>query len=435
MSRVRWNICFFLLLTVAISFLDRLNIGILGRPLQEEFHIANTRLGAIFSAFGIGYALFQVPGGMLADKLGPRRVITGAIAFWSGLTVLCAVADRLPFSAWLGLPLSLAIIRMLIGVGQAPALTSANRVVAGWMAPAERARGNGLFVMGVGVGGILTPPFVAWLAARWGWRWSFVICGAIGLLLAACWHCYSTEHPEQHKSVNAAELAHIRAAANSHTVTRGVPWSVMFRDGNVLLLILSYGLQGYTTYVFYTWFYLYVVNVRKLPAVEAGFWSAVPFFAFGAMSLAGGFCSDLAVRRLGRKAGRRTCAFIGLFGAAIVLVLGSRIQNPYVAVCVLSLGAGFNAFSTVSFWAVTIDITREYAGSLSGLMNMAGNISGAISPTLTPYLAERFGWITAIDAAALAIGSAGLVWFFIDANRSLRLSLVPIDSRISAAPK
>jgi ACS family glucarate transporter-like MFS transporter len=203
----------------------------------------------------------------------------------------------------------------------------------------------------------------------------------------------------------------------------------------VLLLILSYGLQGYTTYVFYTWFYLYVVNVRKLPAVEAGFWSSVPFFAFGAMSLAGGFCSDLAVRRLGRKAGRRACAFIGLFGAALVLVLGSRIHNPYVAVCVLSLGAGFNAFSTVSFWAVTIDITPEYAGSLSGLMNMAGNISGAISPTLTPYLAERYGWTAAIDAAALAIGSAGLVWLFIDANRRLPLSRIPIDSRISAAPK
>ena len=136
---------------------------------------------------------------------------------------------------------------------------------------------------------------------------------------------------------------------------------------------------------------------------------------------------------LGTKSGRRVCAFIGLFGAAIVLLLGSRIQNPYVAVCVLSLGAGFNAFSTVSFWAVTIDITREYAGSLSGLMNMAGNIGGAISPTLTPYLAERYGWTAAIDTAALAIGSAGLVWFFIDANRQLRISTIPIDSRISAA--
>ena len=103
--------------------------------------------------------------------------------------------------------------------------------------------------------------------------------------------------------------------------------------------------------------------------------------------------------------------------------------------CILSLGAGFNAFSTVSFWAATIDISREYAGSLSGLMNMAGNIAGAISPALTPYLAERYGWTAAIDAAALAICSAGVVWFFIDANRQLRLPPIPTHFQISAAPK
>ena len=114
-----------------------------------------------------------------------------------------------------------------------------------------------------------------------------------------------------------------------------------------------------------------------------------------------------------RRWGRRTCIFIGLFGASTVLLIGGRIANPYIAASVLSLGAGFNAFSTVSFWAATIDISREYAGSLSGFMNMAGNIGGAISPALTPYLAERYGWITAIDVAALAIGSAGLVWFFV----------------------
>lgn len=428
MTRVRWNICLLLLLTVTLSFLDRLNLSVAAKPLQEEFHIPNTQLGWIFTAFGIGYALFQIPGGMLADKLGPRRVISAAILTWSGLTAVTAVADRLPFSAWLGLPLSLAVIRLLIGVAQAPALTNSNRVVACWLAPGERARGNGLFVMGVGVGGVLTPPFVVWLLGNWGWRVTFAVCGVVGLVLAAIWQWYSTELPEQHSGVNAAELSHIRSGRTSETqaLVRSVPWRAFFRDGNVMLLILSYGMQGYTTYVFYTWFYLYVVNVRHLPPVEAGLWSSAPFLLFGLMSLGGGFASDFAVRRLGPRWGRRTCIFIGLFGACLVLLIGGRIANPYFAAGVLSLGAGFNAFATVSFWAATIDISREYAGSLSGFMNMAGNIGGAISPALTPYLAERYGWIMAIDVAALAIGSAGLFWFFVNAEKELRVEPSPV---------
>jgi ACS family glucarate transporter-like MFS transporter len=270
--------------------------------------------------------------------------------------------------------------------------------------------------MGVGLGGALTPPFVAWMVSLCGWRWTFLICGALGLLLAAAWWSYSTETPEQHPGVNAAELRHIQQGQHEHPKIRHVPWRQMFSSLNIWLLVISYMLVGYTTYVFYTWFYLYAVNVRHLPPVQAGVWSSAPFAAFGAMSLAGGFASDAAVAKLGRKWGRRICVYVGTFGAAAVLVAGSRLENPYWAVSVLSLGAGFNAFATVSFWATTIDVSRDYAGSLSGFMNMTGNIGGAISPALTPWLAGRFGWITAIDAAATTIGIAGLLWFFVNAE-------------------
>jgi ACS family glucarate transporter-like MFS transporter len=409
-SRIRWRICLFLTLAVALNFLDRLNFSVAAKSLQEQFGISNNQLGLIFSAFGIGYALFQVPGGALGDLFGPRRVLTFTIVIWSACTSL---------TAWTSRASAFAAVRFLIGMAEAPALTNANRVVANWVPVSERARGNASFVMGVGLGGVFTPPLVAWMGAVWGWRWTFLICGLLGVVLAAGWWLYSTEIPEQHPAVNAAELRLIQEGQHAQPKVRSVPWRAIFSSMNIWLVVISYLIMGYTTYVFYTWFYLYVVTVRHLRPIEAGVWSAAPFAAFGVMSLAGGVVSDLVVSKFGRKWGRRLCVQLGTFGAAAVLLVGGRVQNPYWAVCILSAGAGFNAFATVSWWATTIDVCRDYAGSLSGVMNMAGNIGGAISPALTPWLAGRFGWITAIDVAAATIGIAGLFWFFVNAEESV----------------
>src|SRR5262249_24516676 len=157
--------------------------------------------------------------------------------------------------------------------GEAPAFPNANKMVGLWMAPDERARGNSSFIIGVGVGGAFTPPAIAWTMAHYGWRICFVACGALGLLVAALWSRFSTERPEQHPGVNRAELAQIGAASEIKPTSMNAPWRQIFASSTVWALVFSNLMLGYVTYIFYTWFYLYVVNVRKLPVVSGSYWS------------------------------------------------------------------------------------------------------------------------------------------------------------------
>ena len=156
-TRVRWHVMAFLVIVSALTFLDRLNLSIAGKFIQDEFRLPNQTMGWILSAFVLGYAFFQVPGGWLADRYGPRAVITGAILWWSVFSAATAIAPRLPFAHWFGLAWSFAIVRFLIGLGEGATYPSANKIVSSWMGATQRAIGNSMFLAGIGVGGVVTP--------------------------------------------------------------------------------------------------------------------------------------------------------------------------------------------------------------------------------------------------------------------------------------
>lgn len=201
-----------LTLITALTYVDRLNLGIAGKFIQDEFALSNQAMGWILSAFVLGYALFQIPGGWMGDRYGPRSMLAFAIVWWSVFTAATALVPRMPLRYWFGLVPAFFIIRFLIGVGEAAAFPNQNKIVAFWMGHTRRGVGNSMFLMGIGLGGTLTPRFIAWIMQRWGWRMSFYVCGAVGLVLALAWHLYATNRPEQHPRVNSAELAIIRAS-------------------------------------------------------------------------------------------------------------------------------------------------------------------------------------------------------------------------------
>ena len=414
-----------LLIVTALTFLDRMNLSIAAKFIQEEFAIGTLTMGWILSAFVLGYALFQVPAGWLGDIFGPRRMVTLAIVWWSLFTAATAIAPRLPVRHWIGVAWSFALVRFAIGLGEGVAFPNANKVVAAWMGPSQRAIGNSIFLAGIGVGGTTAPIAVAWAMDRWGWRASFYLCGVLGVFIAAVWRFYVTDDPADHPLVNAAELAKIKGGDASGLKT-APPIPLVHLVSNLCIggLVLSFFLVGYASYLYYTWFYLYLLQVRHLSIMQGGVWGTTPFLAMMLMTPIGGWISDRLASRFGRRRGRRFSAWFGLGFAAAFLLLGSHAEGASLAIVLLAIGAGFLGFANSSWWAACIDLAPHHSGLLAGLMNTGGNLGGWISPILTAYIASHFGWTRALDFAAGMTVLAGVAWLMVNADADLEARAV-----------
>jgi ACS family glucarate transporter-like MFS transporter len=408
--------------TTVLTYLDRLNLSIAGKYIQDEFSISLETMGWIFSAFLLGYALSQVPGGYLADRYGPRKVLIVAISWWSVLTAATAVAPRLPFTRWFGLAWSFAIVRFLIGIGEAPSSPSYTKVVANWMGYGRRGLGSSFNLMGIGLGGALTPVLITFIMTHWGWRASFYYCALLGVVIAAAWYFLGADRPDEHPRVNQAEIELIGSNRSNDAkfATRGAaPWGRIFSNRSVIALVFGYFCQGFPIYFFHTWLFIYLVRVRGFSLTQGGFYGAIPYLAIALASPMGGLFSDFAVRKFGKSLGQRIAVWVGMFSSSFLLWEGAHAGNKVTAILLLAAAAGGNMFASVTFWAACIDLGQEYAGSVAGLMNTLGNLGGWLSPIVTAYMASRFGWTSALTLAALVTAASGLCWLFVDPTRGI----------------
>jgi ACS family glucarate transporter-like MFS transporter len=409
-----------------VTALGRLNLAIAGKFLQEEFRFTNEVMGWILGAFAFGYALFQIPCGWAGDRYGPHRTLTLAILWWSTLTVLLTLVPLAVgnSSSW-RLAWAFMAVRLLTGAGEAASYPNANKIVANWMTEGQRGIGSSLLLGGVGAGGVLAPIMFTGALQRWGWRSSFLLSGILAILLAIIWSLYSTNRPEEHPSVNAAELKILGSSVGSHGThsfrISGPPWQNFFASSSVWALIASYFCHGYTPYIYYTWFFIYLTSVRGLTIAKGGLWGSTPFIAMTLMAPLGGWLSDKAVAHFGRRRGRQSTVWFGMTCSALLLCIGSHTVNNTSAILLLAVAAGFSHFAAPSWWATCIDLTPEHAGSLSGLMNTCANLAGGIAPISTAYIATKFGWTAALDFAALVSFCGGLIWVFVNAADSLEV--------------
>ena len=423
---VRWKIMGIVMLIMAVTALNRLNLSIAGKTIEEEFGFDTIKMGRIFSSFLWGYALFQIPWGYICDRLGPMRALTASILCFGFGAGMMGVAPRIAASAGLSILLVFQGIRFFTGVGEAAVSPSCVRVIASWTNLKERGFASGLQSGGLGLGGTVTPIFIAWSTIHYGWRTSFYLCSTLALLTVVIWRAYATDWPEEHKRVNAAELDQIHPGAHSGDDRRrrtakakNVPWLKMLTSSSVWGLILAYGCQGYAFYVYYNWFYFYAVKVRGLHMMEAAAWTSAPFLAMAMLSPVGGWFSDHLARRSGRRQGRIYAVWLGMGVSAILLLAGSHLTITVIALPMIALAAGFNYFATSNFWASCIDLAPDFSASLSGLMNTVGNVGGAISSTATAYLAVHQGWSRALDVAALITVGSGLLFSIVNAGRTI----------------
>lgn len=418
-SRVRWFLIFWLFILSAVAFLDRVNISIAGSSTAAAYQLSHVQLGTVFSALLWGYALFQPLGGRLADRIGARRLLPLAVLWWGSFTALTAA---LPMTIGRALAFFVAI-RFLPGAGEAVVYPASNHFVASWIPTEERGIANGWIFAGVGVGAGLSPPLITYIALHYGWRSTFWVCAAIGLIAGVVWYIVARDTPAEHPAVSQAELALIRAGltagaqvgpANSHGQGRPLPWRRMLASKEVLAVTISYFCFGYVAWIFFSWFYIYLAQVRGLDLKASAFYGMLPFLAMAICCSAGGAISAWLTRRYGRRFGRCVLASIVIFGTAFFLLFGSRVQNARLASVVLAGGAGALYLAQSSFWSVTADIAGRSSGSVSGFMNMGGQIGGAATAQLTPWIAEQFGWTASsfLVAAGLFVVGGGL-WLMV----------------------
>ncbi len=411
-SRVRWRILGLLFLISVVTYIDRVNISVAGKEIMPAFDLSAVQMGNVFSAFVLGYALFQIPGGWLGDRWGSRRVLTLAVLWWSLFTILTAETGRLFFSSLTGILGSFILIRFLIGAGEAAALPNFNRTVANWLAPSERGLGMGVSIGGIGLGSAVTPPLVAWLMIHYGWKTAFYVTGAIGLFVAATWYLFSRDDPREHPGVNPSELAWItQSSAESRPVVSSTqPFAKLLKMPSVWFLTASYTMLGYIAYIYLSWFFLYLVNIRHFTVLKGSIWATGPFIAMAIFCPMGGWLSDAMTKRYGHRIGRAGVGGAGMLLTALIIYSGAVAEDAYTAIVLLSLGAGILYATVGAYWASTIDLSHEHSGVLSGLMNMGANLGGTISPTLTPLIGERWGWPAALSVAAGLAFLGSLLW-------------------------
>ncbi|MEO8736926.1 MAG: MFS transporter, partial [Edaphobacter sp.] len=362
----RYLLVVWLLVLSAVAFLDRTNISIAGVQISREFGIDNSHLGWIFSAFLIGYAAFQIPGGMLARYLGPRRVLALSVLLWGLFTVLTTlVPPGIP-----GALLILVLVRFSLGAGEAMMYPAANQFVERWFPVEERGKANGIIFAGVGLGSGLTPPLVTIIILHYGWRASFWFSAVVGVLAGIVWYLAARDTPEEHPLVYANELERIvrgrgderdeqhgsPAAANqSSDGKRDVPWAKIFSSRTVLALTGSYFTFGYVAWIFFSWFYIYLAQVRGLNLKTSAVYSMFPFIAMTLGSLCGGVISDWLTRRYSSRVGRSYLPAIALAFTAVLLLVGSRAKDAQAASVILACGAGALYLAQSCYWSVTAD--------------------------------------------------------------------------------
>ena len=419
--QVRSFLVVWLFVLSAIAYLDRTNIAIAGAFLRDELGISNVQLGWIFSAFLLGYAAFQIPGGWMAGRYGPRRVLAAGVLWWGVFTVFTTMAyPRLGHALLL-----LLLIRFSLGAGEAVMYPASNQFVAQWIPVAERGRANGWIFAGVGAGAGVSIPVLTWIISHYGWRASFWFSALAGIAAGLAWYAMARDLPEQHPRISPEELRLIqmtRSAEGTHRSGEPVPWRATLLNLNVAALTLSYFSFGYVAWIFFSWFFIYLAQVRGLNMKANSFFSMIPFLAMTVCCLVGGAVSDALTKKIGLRGGRCGIAAVSLVLTGVFLVVGSHVQGPYAASMILAGGAGALYLSQSSFWAVSADIFGERSGVVSGVMNMGGQMGGAVTASLTPYLAGRYGWNFAFIFAATLAALGGLLWLMVDPGRPIAAS-------------
>jgi sugar phosphate permease len=418
-SHVRWVVLLLLCLMYLITYLDRVSLANTATLIMKEYGFDKKTMGTIFSAFIWAYALFQVPGGWLGDRFGPRRVLSSIMVYRTVIAVLTTLATGF-FSLW--------GIRFLLGVGEAGAFPTATRAMQMWYPRDERGFVQGISHAASRFGAAIGPPIAVAIMIHYGWRSVFYVVGVLSLLWSLLYMTVYRNMPEEDSSVSHAELARIRGLDEKGEIKKAnvakrpkVPWSILLKHGNMWAVMCAYAAYIYSLWFFLTWLPTYLVEYRKFTLIKTGLFAAMPLMAGVVGDAFGGWLTDnLLVRTNNLKFSRRSVAIMAMVGCGSCTMFAALSANPNTAVYCLTAAMFFLEMTIGPAWAVPMDIGGEFSGTVSGMMNMGGQFVGALSPIVFGQLVSGGSWVApfAVSAGLLFIGAA--IWaFWIDPEQSV----------------
>ncbi len=409
-TRARYYVLLLSFLVGLVMFLDRACMGSATPKIMAEFGLDKITMGWSVSAFNWTYALFQIPGGWLADRFGSRIVLSAAIAWWSIFTA----ATGAVFSAG-----SLAVMRGFFGLGEAAAWPSASRSLHRWLPSRQRAFGQGFQHSGARLGAAFAPTLVVTLIGLYTWRGVFYIFGAAGILVAIWWYLYYRDFPNEHHGVNEAEIALMDNALRPRAERPAVPWNRILRSRDLLLLSLMYFCYGWVFWMYLQWLPTYLAEGRGFAELKMGLGASLPLLAGTVMNVAGGWLSDRLARSWGDlRRGRTLVAAAGFTVAGVAIIPGVLADSAALGLACLTLALAGLELTVPVAWALCLDIAGDFAGSVTGVMNTLGNLGGALSAVMVGYLATNYGWTVPFIVASGCCVVAAVLATRIDPTRS-----------------
>ena len=431
-SGVRHRVMAFLCVLSFLTYFDRVCIVRAQDEIRGDLGLTTGQMGAVFGAFWLAYALFELPGGYFGDRFGSRPTLTRIVLAWSLFTALSGSATGFA---------SLLASRFLFGVGEAGAFPNMARVQGRWLPVSARARAGGLLFLLARWGGALSPLLFGAMLRAFGsdafrrfaresyvlrgladaaaWRLSFYAAGLVGAAWCVLFFVWFRDDPARHSGVNAAELALIRSGrTESASSGPSTPWQSLVRSPSLWALGALYLFGSFAWSFFVSWAPTYLKAVHHVEMGGSEVMTGLPLFCGGISCVLGGASSDAIVRRVGHKrAVRAIFTAVGYGSAALAMSALRFARSPEEATCLMCIAAAGGDFAQGANWATIVDVGGVRAGVAAGLVNMVGNAGNFLQPSIGAFVSTSYGWGPMFVLYALAYVIAAAMWFFIDPDR------------------
>jgi MFS family permease len=381
-----------------ITYMDRVNVSTAAIQFGKEFHLSNTQIGLVFSAFAYPYLIFQVIGGWVGDRFGPRRTLTICSIIWAGATVLTGLSTGL---------VSMLAARLLLGLGEGATFPTATRAMSNWTATNRRGFAQGITHAFARVGNAVTPPIVTWLMVAVSWRGSFIVLGLVSFIWAMVWAWYFRDNPRDHAKITAREIDILPAYVGVKEAP-AVPWRPLIR--RMLPVTLVYFCYGWTLWLFLTWIPQYFLHNYHMDLKHSAVFAAGVFFAGVLGDSLGGHVTDWLLTRTQSRTKARSYMVVVCNLAALASLLPILfVHDSTVAAVALSLGFFFAEMTIGPMWAIPMDIAPRYSGTASGLMNTGSALAAILSPVVGGWIIDKTGnwdWPFIGSMGLMVVGAA-----------------------------
>jgi len=406
-TRVRYGVVAFAAGLAVVTYLDRVCISWAAPDIIRDLKLTAVQMGWAFTAFNLGYALCGVPGGFLGDWIGPRKMLTGIVLWWSFFTAA---------TGWTWTHASLVATRFLFGAGEAGCFPNLTKSFTTWLPENERVRAQGALWLAARWGGAFTPPLVAVVMGVVGWRESFAVFGCVGVIWAAAFFFWYRDNPLDKPQMDAAERELLRPSSAMAKGHADVPWRRLLGSRQIWMLCWQFFALNYGWWFNVTWLPTYLRQARHLAIASTAILSVLPLFMGGLGNPISVFLTARLTRRGNVARARRLVARLGFAGAGAFLFFSTRMPNPVAAMLSIGMASFCNDFVMPIAWSSAADIGREHAGTISGAMNMWGNIGGALSPVAIGYIlaVTHNNWNLTFYVSAAVYLTGAIFWFFLD---------------------